>query len=157
MVEIISKRSGPRKEDVQIKRILSENRSTITRLADHLSGGGYSASKQMKPKPQPNNLVIVHGPATMSDAPPDPYLRISPNGRVVIMDQNCGKQLHHLGDLRGHDGATRFTLATAANGYIAPLDTDLAQALTALDKQVLSATFTERDLATAIETSLGFV
>lgn len=155
MVDIISKRSGPRKEDVQIKQILSENRATITRLADHLSGGGYSASKQPKSVPQPQNLVIVHGPATTSDAPPAPHIRISPNGRVVMMDQNSGRQLHHLGDLRRIEGTTRFCLATAANGYIAPLDPGLAQNLGALDKQALNATCSEEDLAAAIEAALG--
>lgn len=155
MVDIISKRSGPRKEDVQIRQILSENRATITRLADHLSGGGYSASKRPKSTPQAQNLVIVHGPATMSDAPPAPHIRVSPNGRVVMMDQNSGRQLHHLGDLRRIEGTMRFYLATTANGYIAPLDAGIAQNLGALDKQALNASYSEEDLAAAIEAALG--
>ena len=46
MVEIISKRDGPRREDVQVKRLIEQNRSTIVRLADQISGGGYSASRK---------------------------------------------------------------------------------------------------------------
>ena len=46
MVEIISKRDGPRREDIQVKRLIEQNRSTIVRLADQISGGGYSASKE---------------------------------------------------------------------------------------------------------------
>lgn len=153
MVDIISKRTGPRKEDVQIKRIISENQATITRLADHLSGGGYSARRQPRPEPQPRNLVIVPGPAAPSDRPTATRLRISPNGRVVLMDENSGRQLHHLGDLRHQDGVTRFRLATAANGYVAPLDPGLTAALSPLDGQSLP----DAALTQAIETALGLV
>ncbi|CDX61181.1 hypothetical protein LCM4577_14320 [Mesorhizobium sp. LCM 4577] len=50
MVEIISKRDGSRREDVAMKRLIEQNRATITRLADHISGGSYSAGKAPKPK-----------------------------------------------------------------------------------------------------------
>ncbi|GAB0112641.1 hypothetical protein [Acidisoma sp. C75] len=140
---------------MQIKQILAENRATITRLADHLSGGGYSASKQPKSKPQPQNLVIVHARASAAEARALPHIRISPNGRVIMMDQNSGKQLHHLGDLRRSESVTRFHLASAANGYIAPLDAELARSLSALDKRALNAAFSEADLAAAIGAALG--
>lgn len=45
MVEIFSKRDGPRREDVQIKRLIEQNRGVITKLADQLSNGRYSQSK----------------------------------------------------------------------------------------------------------------
>ena len=153
VVDILSKRTGPRKEDVQIKRIISENQATITRLADHLSGGAYSARRQPQPQPQPQprNLVIVPGPLAPSDRPTAAHLRISPNGRVVLMDGNSGRQMHHLGDLRHQDGVTRFRLATAANGYVAPLDPDLTATLSPLDGQSLP----DAALTQAIEAALG--
>ncbi|GAB0117814.1 hypothetical protein [Acidisoma sp. 7E03] len=155
MVDILSKRSGPRREDAQIKRIISENQGTITRLADHLSSGAYSASRKPKQQPQPRNLVIVHGPATASDAPPSPYVRVSPNGRVVVMDGNTGRQLHHLGDLRGVEGRTCFRLATSGNGYIAPLDGALASALAALDGKALEPGESDARFAARVEAALG--
>ena len=45
MVEIISKRDGSRREDAAMRRLIEQNRATITRLADHISGGSYSAGK----------------------------------------------------------------------------------------------------------------
>lgn len=155
MVDILSKRSGPRREDAEIKRIISDNRGTITRLADHLSGGGYSASKKPKPQPQPRNLIIVHGPATTSDALPAPYMRVSPNGRVVVMDGNTGRQLHHLGDLRGSAGKTCFRLAIAENGYIASLDAELARILAPLDGTALAAGESDAAFAARIGAALG--
>ena len=46
MVDIISKRSGPRAEDVRAKKLIEENRGAITRLADQFSNGAYSASRR---------------------------------------------------------------------------------------------------------------
>ena len=39
MVDIISKRDGPRREDVAARRVLQENRGTIHKMMDHLTGG----------------------------------------------------------------------------------------------------------------------
>ncbi|TIN30893.1 MAG: hypothetical protein E5Y25_33040, partial [Mesorhizobium sp.] len=58
MVEIISKRDGSRREDAAMKRLIEQNRATITRLADHLTGGSYSAGKAQKPKAQAKGLII---------------------------------------------------------------------------------------------------
>ncbi len=154
VVDIISKPSGPRDEDKRIRRLLDENRSTITRLADHLSGGAYSARKATLPEPQADPAIIRHiGAATQTSAPA-PHLRISPNGRVVVMDQNSGRQLHYLGEVRRAGGVESFRLATAANGFIAPLDQALAASLQALDGQVISPDCSEDDLLTAIAAKL---
>jgi len=49
MVDIISKKTGPRREDVVAKRLINNNWSTISRLADQISNGGYSKSRQAQP------------------------------------------------------------------------------------------------------------
>ena len=43
MVDIISRKDGPRREDAAAKRMIDANRATITHLADRLTQGGYSA------------------------------------------------------------------------------------------------------------------
>ena len=79
MVEIISKRDGPRREDVQVKRLIEQNRSTITRIADQISGGGYSASKTPRQAPKPQGLII-HDLGTARPAEePHPVVRITNN------------------------------------------------------------------------------
>ena len=79
MVEIISKRDGPHREEANLRRLLGDNRATITRLADHLSQGAYSASKAPRAAPKPQGLIIRDlGPAR-SAAEPRPTVRISPN------------------------------------------------------------------------------
>ncbi|TIU58043.1 MAG: hypothetical protein E5W30_12375, partial [Mesorhizobium sp.] len=83
MVEIISKRDGPRREDVQIKRLIEQNRSTIVRLADQLSAGGYSASKKPRQLPKVEGLIIHVGGAPVSASEARPSVHISINGRVV--------------------------------------------------------------------------
>lgn len=158
MVDIISRREGPRKEDQRIKQLVDKNRSTITRLADHLSGGTYSASKRPLQAPSVSDATIRH---VVGAAPPPAevlyHVRISVNGRVVIIDQNSGRQLHYVGEIRGRDGEARFVLATAANGFAARLDESLAAKLHALDQQSLNKSYTEEHLAKAIEEQLGLV
>ena len=46
MVDIISKKDGPREEDVRLKTLIKNNQRTITALADRLSQGNYSRSRQ---------------------------------------------------------------------------------------------------------------
>lgn len=156
MVDIISRREGPRKEDRRINQLVAENRSTIVRLADHLSGGAYSASKKPLQAPSVSDAVIRH---VICEAPPPAetlhHVRISVNGRVVIIDQNSGRQLHYLGEIRRRDGEERFVLATPGNGFIAVLEAPLAEKLHALDQQSLGKSYTEKDLAEAIEEQLG--
>lgn len=154
MVEIISKRSGPRREDVQMKRVLQENRSTITKIADQISNGNYSASKRPKPKPQAEGLIIHVGGSTAASEP-EPEIRISVNGRVVVVDRNSGRQLHHLGEIRNIDGLPSFILATKENGFFAPVDDELGQALTELDRKPLPSTDGEDMLAADIRSKLG--
>ena len=52
-MDIFSKRSGPRAEDVQARQHLQRNWGTIEKLADTLSGGKYSADKAKRAAPPP--------------------------------------------------------------------------------------------------------
>ena len=116
MVEIISKRDGPRREDMQVKRLIEQNRSTIVRLADQISGGGYSASRKPRQQPKAEGLIIhVGGSAASAEA--SPSIRVTMNGRVISKDQNTGRQLHHIGDVRDRNGEQIFVLATKQNGF----------------------------------------
>ncbi|RUW87722.1 hypothetical protein EOA13_29500 [Mesorhizobium sp. M7A.F.Ca.US.011.01.1.1] len=156
MVEIISKRDGPRREDVQIKRLIEQNRSTIVQLADQISGGGYSASRQPRQQPKAEGLIIHVGvsAATAAEAT-SPSVRVTMNGRVISKDQNTGRQLHHIGDVRNRDGKQIFVLATKQNGFFSPVDETVAGALAELDGAHLTATYSEDQLAAEIGAKLG--
>ncbi len=155
MVEIISKRDGPRREDVQVKRLIEQNRSTITRLADQISGGGYSASRQPRQQPKAEGLIIHVGGGATTGTEASPSIRVTMNGRVISKDQNTGRQLHHIGDVRDRDGERIFVLATKQNGFFSPVDETIAGALADLDGYRLTPTYTEGPLAADIVAKLG--
>ncbi|MDQ6435871.1 hypothetical protein RB623_17580 [Mesorhizobium sp. LHD-90] len=155
MVEIISRRDGPRREDVQAKRLIEQNRATIERIADQISGGGYSASRKPRQQPKAEGLIIHVGGGSPIAAEPDPSIRITLNGRVISVDQNSGRQLHHIGDVRYRDGGQVFVLATRENGFFAPVVDAVAQALLDLDGARLDTALTEERLAAEIGRRLG--
>lgn len=156
MVEIISKRDGPRREDVQIKRLVEQNRATITRLADQISSGAYSASKAPREAPKVRGLIFHHVTLGTSPAEADPHVRVSLNGRVIVVDQTSGKQLHHIGEIRVRNGVDVFVLATSANGFFSPLDGVIAEALSELDGMAIAGDGSEEQLAATIGARLGF-
>lgn len=156
-MDIISKRSGPRPEDEQAKRHLRQHWGTIERLADTLSGGQYSASKTHKPLPRPEGLIIVDQAARRVSTDPTPYLRISPNGRVVIVDADSGLQMHLVGQLKRAAGETRFVLATAENGFISPLDPEVLEKVIDLGGCKLGREYQEDDLAEELRKRLDLV
>lgn len=155
MVEIISKRDGPRREDAQVKRLVEQNRSTIVQLADQISSGGYSASKRPREKPKAQGLIfhVGSGSPVADDARPE--IRVSLNGRVISVDQNTGRQIHHIGEIRRRDGHDTFVLATKANGFFSPVDETVAAALAPLDGARLGPSFTEDRLAFDITAKLA--
>lgn len=155
MVEIISKRDGPRREDAQVKRLIEQNRSTIVRLADQLSGGGYSASRKPRQQPKAEGLIIHVGGNAATTTEASPSVRVTMNGRVISKDQNSGRQLHHIGDVRNRNGDQVFVLATKQNGFFSPVDEAIAEALAGLDGSRLTATYTEEQLAADIGAKLG--
>jgi hypothetical protein len=156
-LDIFSKKSGPRAEDVQARKYLQSNWGTIEKLADTLSGGKYSADKARRAAPpsQPKGLIIVDqaGPRVADD--PEPYLRISSNGRVVVADAHSGVQMQFLGQLKRTDGAVRFVLASAENGFISPLQPDVQAMIEDLEGKVINRGYSEEDLAKEIKTRLG--
>ena len=155
MVEIISKGDGSRREDAAIKRLIEQNRTIITRLADHISAGGYSAGKAAKPKPEAKGLIIHVGSSARPTADANPKVRISLNGRVIVVDEDSSRQLHHIGDLRRRNGAEVFVLATKENQYFSPVDEDIAAALADLDGSQLGPDYGEEQLAAEIGNRLG--
>ena len=155
MIEIISKRDGPRREDVQVKRLIEQNRSTITRIADQISGGGYSASRQPRQQPKAEGLIIHVGGGAASATEASPSIRVTMNGRVISKDQNTGRQLHHIGDVRNRNGDQVFVLATKQNGFFSPVDETIAEALAELDGSRLTEAYTEEQLAADIGAKLG--
>ena len=151
MVEIISKQDGPRREDVHMKRVLQDNRGIITKLADHLSNGQYSRSKQPSQTPRPDGLIIhVVGDAGKAAPEPEPQIRVSTNGRVLCVDISTGRQIQHFGDIQKRNGSHIFRLATAANRFIAPLDDATADTLGDLDGVAVGDAYSKDDLAADI-------
>ncbi|MER8484139.1 hypothetical protein [Mesorhizobium sp. M1322] len=155
MIEIISKRDGPRREDAQVKRLIEQNRSTIVRLADQISGGGYSASRKPRQQPKAEGLIIHVGGGAAPVAEAKPSIQVTMNGRVISKDRNTGRQLHHIGDIRDRGGDQVFVLATKQNGFFSPVDEIVAKALADMDGSRLAANYTEEQLAFDIGAKLG--
>lgn len=158
MVDIISKRDGPRPEDVRAKKLLSENAGTIRRLADQISNGGYSKMQadqaRRRETPKPDGLIIHDLKARVPSDVPEPYVKVSLNNRVVLVDRTTGRQMQMLGEIRGNFLSKRLVLATADNGFFSPLDAETLSAVAHLDGVEITADFTERDLADSLETLL---
>jgi hypothetical protein len=157
MVEIIVKRDGPRREDVPLKRMLHENRATITRLADHLSNGQYSASKAQQEKPQAEGRIIIVGGGEAASTEVCARVRATRNGRVVAVDENSGKQLHHIGQIARKNNETLFLLVTKANGFFAPVDDEIAVRLSDLDGRPVLSESDEAEIVAEIGLRLGMV
>jgi hypothetical protein len=153
MVTIISKGDGPYKEDAAAKRLIQDNRATIHQLANHLTAGRWQHIRENR-DPLRNLVERRKRPRPVS-GDPEPYLRISPNNRVIVMDLNSGLQLHFLGELRAAGGQTHFALATQANGFISPLDADVARRLERFDGVMLTPNYPEEQFARDICRCLG--
>ncbi len=155
MVDIFSKRDGPRLEDVKAKRLLSENAGTIRKLADQISNGGFSKMRadqaRRNEEPKPDGLMIHDLKARVSSDTPVPYVKVSVNNRVVLVDRSTGRQLQMLGEIRGNFISKRFVLATKENGFLSPLDDDMHTAVAHLDGEEITGEFTERDLKETLE------
>jgi hypothetical protein len=159
MAYTISKGSGPRREDRDARKLIQENRGTIERIADQISNGGYSASRKAavtSSEPQLSGRTLVHLGAAPKPAEPRPYVRISPNRRVVVLDLETCRQLHHLGNIKREEGVFRFRLATEANGFVGPVDQAIASRLAALDGAVMGGARDNAALAAEITALLGY-
>lgn len=155
MVHIISKRDGPRKEDVAAKRLIENNRATIDRIANKLTGGGWQQPRATtEPAVERRTVSSVSlaspGPAQAAT----PFVRISPNDRVVVIDLTTGRQLHFIGEIRGGD-ERRFTLATRENGFFALVAEELRGKLVHLDGRVVPDEAAEELLKREIALGIG--
>lgn len=158
-MDIISKKSGPRREDEQAKRHINRNWGTIEKLADQISGGRYSADKAKKaaPPPQASGKIIIDQAAPAAPDAARPYLRISVNGRVVVADLNSGRQLNFLGQLKRVGGVKRFVIATKENGFFSPLDDETHALIGDLADTVVNQSYSEQDLEKALQDRLNLV
>ena len=153
MVEIISKSDGPRREDAAARRFIRENAATIQRIAQQLGGGRLRPAAAETPAAP----LLKRGPAAPSrEADKKPYVKVSLNGRVIAVDFNSGRQLHHLGELRGRGPSRRFLLATRENHFFTPLEDDLAARLREFDGAATPDEAAEESLAQEIGVRLGY-
>ncbi len=160
-VDIISKREGPRLEDVRAKRLLSENAGTIRRLADQISNGGFTRMRQEQARrneePQPEGLLIHSMAGSARPVEPEPYIRVSLNGRVVLADRISGKQMQLLGEIRNSFGSRVFILATEENGFLSPVDDETRHALRQFEGVQIDPALSDLDIARMFGESLGLV
>lgn len=156
-MDIISKQSGPRREDEQAKRYINQNWGTIEKLADQISGGRYSADKAKKaaPPPQASGKIIIDQAAPAAPGAVKPYLRISVNGRVVVADMNSGRQLNFLGQLKRVSGVLHFVIATKENGFFSPVDDETYDLIGDLSGKTINRSFSEKDLERELQTRLN--
>ena len=158
MVHIISRGEGPRREDHEARRLIDNNRATITKLADTLSNGAYSASRSARAEQKdraPDGLIIADYGAGRRPDVPEPRVNISLNRRVVVVDDATSRQMHHLGELRRQDGVLRFVLATKENGFFTPVTEEIAAALAPLDGAEIGGDRTAESLRSEIAKALG--
>lgn len=158
MVDIISKRDGPRTEDAAARDYISRNGAAIRQLADRLSGGAYSAGLTRPPKAPETETggLITHdlGASRAIDAA-QPYIKVSVNNRVVMADLSTGRQLEFLGEIRRSGQSRQFRLARRSNGFHSDLDAGLAEKLADLDGATVGRERSEKQLAAEIGARLG--
>ena len=163
LVDIISKRDGPRREDERARRMIQANRGAITQIADHLTQGGYSAGKRAKAAaanaPPPPDGKVFHdlsagGRASVDSG--DVRVKVSLNNRVVAYDSGSGKQIHFLGEIRRQDGIRYFALASHENGFLSALPPEMTDVIGELDGQIIDQACPESLLASEISDRLGF-
>ncbi|MGX9427248.1 MULTISPECIES: hypothetical protein [Bradyrhizobium] len=155
MVHIISKRDGPRREEVAAKDFIRKNRTKIDAIANHLTAGRWQELRNSAPppQPQPSGKLWLMPPGRPREL--EPYVRISLNGRVVIADLASGRQLHFVGELRGTGQSRYFALATRENGIFDPLDEELCKVLADLEGVSVPDEVSEERLEQIIAGRLG--
>lgn len=158
-MDISSKRDGPRPEDVKAKKLIREHAGTIRRLADQVSNGGYTKMKRDQARrneaPKPEGLIIHDLKAASKSEVPNPYVKVSINNRVVLVDRNTSRQLQILGEIRGHSFARYFVLATKENGFFSPISEEAHDAISPLNGAEIASGFSEKDLSEKLTLLLG--
>ncbi|MBJ2151777.1 hypothetical protein [Paracoccus sp. IB05] len=163
MVDIISKRDGPRREDERARRMIQANQGAITQIADHLTQGSYSANKRAKAAgakapPAPEGKLIYDGAAgaQISSDTGEIRVRVSVNNRVVAYDSGSGRQVFHLGEIRRQEATRYFAIASRENGFFSPLPDEVTEKIGELDGQIIDQACPESLLAAEISERLGF-
>ena len=156
MVTIISKQEGPSKKEAELKHTLKQNRGTIEGMVSALKHGpmAHLAQTPKVESPQSSGKSVFYK-NTSSEGDARPYVRVSMNGRVVLVDYETGSQLHHLGDVRGKGAAAKFALATKANGFFAPLEPEIAEVLMDIDGRAMPDREAEEAFKTDVGAALG--
>jgi hypothetical protein len=155
MVEIISKSDGPRGEDAAAKHFIRENAATINKIANQLSGGRRMTLPGSE-APRADDFIKRGRTSPTRNAEKSPYTKVSLNGRVIAVDFNSGRQLHHIGEIRGQGPTRRFLLATLENRFFTPLDDDLLVVLSDLDGMATPDDAAQEQLVHLIDARLGF-
>lgn len=163
MVDIISKRDGPRREDERARHMINANRGAVTQIADHLTQGAYSAQKRAKaqsanapPAPEGKRFYAVSAGTSSSSDSGEIRVRVSVNNRVVAYDSSSGKQIHLLGEIRHQDGHRYFVLASRENGFFSGLPDEVNSPIAELDGQIIDQACPESLLTSEISKRLGF-
>ena len=157
-MDIISRRSGQRPKDAKARSLVERNRGTIEKLADQISNVAYSASRRAAAEhaPKASGLIVSDLGAKRAGADPKPYLRVSPNAHVVVVDDETSRQMHLLGEIGRMDARPVFLLATCANGFFPDLDADLALRLAPLDRAPMGGARTDAALASEFPAPVGY-
>lgn len=157
---IFTKNDGPRKEDVAAKQMIERNWGTIDRLANQISGGRWQDVKQARaaktPVAQYDRKSFVGYVPTGRSAPARPYVRISLNNRVVVVDEETNRQVLFLGEIRHRPQGRVFCLATRANGFFDPAADEVLEALAGLDGCVLREDEVDEPFKQELAVRLGF-
>ena len=115
-----------------------------------------AADAERRKKPVPAGLMIHDLGAGRAETAPKPYIRVSPNNRVVVVDGETGRQMHFLGELRRLDGRRCFVLATRENRFFSPVEDGIGAVLADLDgREIAGSSAAERELAAEIAQRLG--
>lgn len=161
ILDIFSKKDEPRREDIQAKRLIKENSAIIHKLADTFSNGAFSASRKVQAaenaQPRdtsqtPSRFHIYGGSSKPTKS--EPYLKVSLNGRVVIVDAADGRQISMLGQFKHKNGQKYFCLATKENGFISPIEPEVASLLEQLDGVIVENSAIEEKLLGFIQRTL---
>ncbi len=159
-MHIITKKDGPRKEDVAAKQMIRENWGTIDRLANQISGGRWQDIKQARAAQtsvaEYDRKSFVGYAAVDRATVARPYIRISLNNRVVVVDEDTHRQLAFLGEIRHRPHGRVFCLATRANGFFDPAPDEVLEALAELDGCVLSEDEIDEPFKQQLAARLGF-
>jgi hypothetical protein len=143
-----------RKEDLPQYKLLEKNKPVINGLIDRLTGGQRRSSVP-ETSPEHGSKSFYIGKASGAiDEKELSVVKISFNGRVLLVDERRARQLLHFGNIASVNGQKSFILATSDNGYTAPLEPRLCALLQDLDGLLVSGEDAESALVQEISARL---